>query len=327
MATVKRRNTLTAKKNAMQKTGVAKVYEQFLRAKKGEVAPETLVIYEGLGERIFIPEMVRLTDDDLYCLNADHLRQLLDNYGANHNTGGIAFVHRHLKHFVNWFWKEYDIARPNPMDKVHVKKSTSKPLTGIDWNKINILIETAKAKSTFPERDVAMLMILADTGIRRSSLCGLKMGDIDVDHAQMKVFEKDQDYHVKSFGYATAKAIQKYLNCLDDIKPTDSFWIKLNGCELSDFGVKEALRRLCNLAGIEQQSFHDFRRFYALELYKSTRDIYFVSRALDHKSVEVTKRYLALDLQEDLDEIRSVSPMDKAFRQTGVKVNRSRAYL
>lgn len=66
---------------------------------------------------------------------------------------------------------------------------------------------------------------------------------------------------------------------------------------------------------------------YALEVYKSTRDIYFVSRALDHKSVEVTKRYLALDLQEDLDEIRSVSPMDKAFRQTGIKVNRNRAYL
>lgn len=326
MATVKRRNSKTAQQNKLQKTGVAKIFEEFIRAKKAEVAPDTLAIYQDLGERIFIPEIVRLTEDDMYCLKPDHLRELLDHYAQNHNTGGIAFVHRHLKHFINWYWKEYDIDRPNPMDKVHVKKSKTKPLTGIDWEKINILLETAKSKSTFPERDVAMLMILSDTGIRRASLCGLKMGDIDLDHAQMKVWEKDQDFHVKSFGYATEKAIRKYLDCLDDIRPTDSFWIKLDGCELSSFGVKEALRRLCNLAGIEQQSFHDFRRFYALELYKSTRDIYFVSRALDHKSVEVTKRYLALDIQEDLEETRAVSPMDKAFRQTGIKVNRSRAY-
>ena len=326
MATVKKSNSKSAEKKALRKSGVAKIYDEFLRAKKPEVAPSTLVIYKNLGDHIFIPELIRLTGDDLFSLNADHLRQLIDSYSQDHNTGGVSFIHRHLKHFVNWFWGEYEIDRTCPMDKVPVKKSKTKPLTGIDWEKINILIETAKDRSTFPERDIAMLMILADTGIRRASICGLHMGDVDLDHAQLRVFEKDQGYHVKSFGFATEKAIRKYLDCLDDIKPTDSFWIKLDGCALTPFGLKETLRRLCNKAGMETQSFHDFRRFYALELYKSTRDIYFVSRALDHKSVEVTKRYLALDVMDDLEETRAVSPMDKAFRQTGIKVNRPRAY-
>ena len=170
-----------------------------------------------------------------------------------------------------------------------------------------------------------MLMILCDTGIRRSSLTGLKMGDIDLKNGQLTVYEKDQDYHFKPFGASTTKAIRSYFDCLSDVKPEDPMWIKLDGCALSAYGAKEILRRLSREAGIEEQSFHDFRRFYGMEAYKATKDIYFVSRALDHKSVEVTKRYLAIDQLEDMEEARSVSPMDRRIGQTGIKVNRQRA--
>ena len=322
MAIVKTTNTKTGRKTAVQKSSVAQIYNEFLSAKKNQVAPGTLEIYKKTGYAVIIPELMRLTNDDLFSVTTKNLRDLIDNYAQDHNTGGVAFIHRHLKCFLRWVWDEYEIDRTNPISKVPVKKSKTKPLTGIDWDKINAMIDAAKKHSTFPERDIAIIMVLADTGIRRGSLLGMKMGDVDLDHAQMKVFEKDQDYHVKTFGYATEKAIRKYLDCLDNIKPTDPFWIRMDGCALSQFGMKEVLHRLCVQAGIEPQSFHDFRRFYALELYMSTRDIYFVSRALDHKSVEVTKRYLALDIQNDLEEIRSVSPMDKRFRQTGIRVAR-----
>ena len=322
MATVKTTDTKTGRKTAVQKSSVAKIYNEFLAAKKNQVAPGTLDIYKKLGESVLVPELMRLTGDDLFSVTAKQLRELIDCYAENHNTGGIAFVHRHLKCFLRWFWEEYELERTNPISKVAVKKSKTKPLTGIDWEKINAMIDAARKHSIFPERDIAIIMVLADTGIRRGSLMGMKFGDVDLDHAQMRVFEKDQDYHTKTFGYATEKAIRKYLDCLDNIKPTDPFWIRMDGCALSQFGMKEVLHRLCVQAGIEPQSFHDFRRFYALELYMATRDIYFVSRALDHKSVEVTKRYLALDIMNDLEEIRSVSPMDKGFRQTGIRVQR-----
>lgn len=45
------------------------------------------------------------------------------------------------------------------------------------------------------------------------------------------------------------------------------------------------------------------------------------------KGVEVTKRYLAIDDRESAEALRVYSPMDKKYGQTGVKVNRNRAYL
>ena len=86
--------------------------------------------------------------------------------------------------------------------------------------------------------------------------------------------------------------------------------------------MREVLRRLCSEAGIEMHHFHDFRRFYGLELYKSTHDIYLVSRALDHKDIGVTKRYIALDDLEDMEAVRAYSPMDRRSHQTGAKVKR-----
>lgn len=326
MAKVKQSNTMTIRNNA-RKSNVAEIYEEFLREKKNHCAPSTFAIYKDLGDRIIVPALVEKTGDDLFNLTANDLRGLIDDYQSTHNCGGVAFVYRHLKAFVNWFWEEYEMDRTNPMTKVKIKKPKGKPIPGIDREGVNAMLNAAKEHSTFPERDVAMLMILCDTGIRRASLMNLKMSDIDLKHGQLTVFEKDQDYHSKPFGAATDKAIRNYLNCLEDVKEDDPFWITLEGCRLTQYGAKEILRRLCSEAGIEPQSFHDFRRFFALELYKSTKDIYFVSRALDHKSVEVTKRYLNIDSLQDLDAIRAVSPMDKHTGQTGIKVNRQRAMV
>lgn len=74
--------------------------------------------------------------------------------------------------------------------------------------------------------------------------------------------------------------------------------------------ARQMLQRMEDHAGIPRHQFHAFRRFYGLELYRQTKDIYFVSRMLDHKNVEVTKRYLAIDQLEDAAAMRLVSPMD-----------------
>ena len=86
--------------------------------------------------------------------------------------------------------------------------------------------------------------------------------------------------------------------------------------------MRSVLRRLCDEAGIDVHHFHDFRRFYGKELYNSTHDIFMVSRALDHKDIEVTKRYIALEEIETAEITRTYSPMDRRYQQTGATITR-----
>lgn len=317
MARVIRSNPLTR-----SKMRVRDAYDIFLRSRISLCAKSTVNIYREIGERTIIPGLTELTGDNMGAVTANVLRALIDDYASTHTNGGVVFLHRHLRTFINWYWEEYDLESKCPMRKVFVRQEALPPKQGITHEEIEALLKTAKKKSVFPERDVAMLMILCDTGIRKSSLSNLKMKDVNVSRSELTVFEKDQQYHVKAYGNATCKAIKKYLDCLADVKPEDPFWLCMDGSRLQKDGLREILRRLCAEAGIPMHHFHDFRRFFALELYRSTHDVYLVSRALDHKGIEVTKRYLRTDEMEDQETARYYSPMDRREHQTGIKVKR-----
>ena len=317
MARVCKSNPLIRRKGAIRC-----IYNEFLSVKSTLCAKPTVAIYRDLGERIYIPKLTQLTQDELSAVTADDLRYIIEDYSAEHNQGGVDFIWRHLKSFINWYWDEYDVDSKCPTLKVRIRKQAVKPMAGITAEEIQLMIKSAKAHSNFPERDIALIMILSDTGIRRRSLLELKMGDVNTKDAEIITHEKDQRFHIHSFGSATNKAVKAYLNCLEDIKPSDPFWLKMDGVALTTYGAKEVLRRLCTQAGIPVHHFHDFRRFYALELYNSTHDIYMVSRALNHKDIEVTKRYLNIDELQNAENVRLHSPMDKKLHQTGVKVRR-----
>lgn len=317
MAKVTRSNLLTT-----PKIGVRNAYENFLRVKNSLCAKSTYDLYVEIGNRHIIPKLELLTDNDMNAVDVAVIRTILDDYSVDHANGGVVFLYRHLKAFINWYWDEYEIDKRNPMLKVKVKKVAQPPKDGITREEVDKLLKAVKEHSVFPERDTAMLMVLCDTGIRRASLAGMKMQDVDLNRAEMVVFEKDQQYHTKPFGSATCKALKRYMLCLSDIKPDDPFWLQMDGRALTPVGMREVLRRLCRGAKIPMHHFHDFRRFYALELYNSTHDIYIVSRALDHKDLEVTKRYLAIDDKMSAETARMYSPMDARSHQTGVKVVR-----
>ena len=318
MAKIVRKNTVTQE---TVRVSIADAYELFLGSRKTQCADKSYKIYNDLGHRHIIPSLTSLTDGYMDEVTAVVLRASINDYADSHTTGGKWFYYRHLKVFINWYWDENDIETVNPISKIKgIRKPKSEPKQGITREEIEKLLKAAK-EQIFPERDTVMLMILCDTGIRLSSLMGLKIKDVNVAKSQLIVFEKDQDFHVKSFGTNTGKAIKRYLNCLEDVRPEDSFWYKMDGTVLSEDGMKQSLRLLCKKAGIPLHLFHDFRRFYGLELYKSTHDIYFVSRALDHKDIEVTKRYLAIDKMDDAEAIRAMSPMDN---KSTVKVNRQK---
>ena len=315
MAKIVRSATLST-----EKSGLMFYYSAFLRAKGLACSESSIKIYKQIGEKQLVPALELLGVRRFEDTTPDQLRAIIEKYAASHNTGGVDFVHRHIKAFFRWYWTEYDIQGRCPIDAVQVKRSRPAPKEGISREEVEKILKACRETSNFPERDTAMIMLLCDTGIRLASLTGLRMQDVDPAHERITTWEKDQRYHYHAYGAACAKAIRKYMACIQDARPEDPFWLQTDGLGLSAAGARSRLARLCKYAGIETHGFHDFRRFYAMELYKTTHDIYFVSRALDHKDVEVTKRYLAIDLIEDAEDARRISPMDRG--RTGITIRR-----
>ena len=295
-------------------------YEKFLISRKASCAEATQRIYnekrkpieEGFA-RFGIKTMNEITPVSI--------REIIADYRESHTNNGAWKLYTYIRTFLRWFWNEYDLEHC-PIDKVVPPKANQQPKQGITRDEIDRLLKVIKEHSRFPERDKMIIMLLADTGLRKKSILSLKMKDVDLRKNTLYVFEKDQNYHTKSFGNATARAITAYLGCLEGVQPDDPFIISQDAVKLNNDSLRLLIRRFCRLAGIPNRQCHDFRRFYGLELYRATGDIYFVSRMLDHKDVEITKRYLAITDMEDAIAMAKVSPMDRKTGQTGIKVTR-----
>ena len=291
-------------------------YKLFIESRKSFCSPATVGIYEAQMKVIITDETEYIED-----VTPDMLRNVLNEHRKTHNDGGTWRVFSSMRAFYNWYWNEYDLEIRNPIKKVSCKKPSVEPIEGITHEEIQKILDAIKKTSKFPERDRAIVLLLADTGLRRSSIMNLKFKDVNLEKCELVVYEKDQQYHTKPFGREAKKALKAYLTCLSDNAPEDSLWVTQSGTPMKSEGIREMLNRMEDVAGVPHYQFHAFRRFYGLELYKKTHDIYFVSRALDHKGIEVTKRYLAVKDAEDREAIRAMSPMDN---KGSITINRKR---
>lgn len=314
MIKINRNNPLSSKKMSIENA-----YDLFIKSRETACSKATIGIYKFQKKQIVNPLITNA--ECMEDISPDMIRNLLKDFGKSHNTGGTFRLYSSIRAFLNWYWDEYELETKNPIKKVTCKKPSISPIPGISREEINKMLRSIDKTSKFPERDRVFINLLADTGIRKSSIVNLKFCDVDVDNCNIVVYEKDQNYHTKPFGRETQRLIRKYLRCLSGNKPDDCFWVNRLGAKFTASGIEQMMERTADVAGIPRYGFHAYRRFYGLELYKTTHDIYFVSRALDHKSIEVTKRYLALDDAEDAEAIRAMSPMDNNASVT-IKRNR-----
>lgn len=99
------------------------------------------------------------------------------------------------------------------------------------------------------------------------------------------------------------------------MKPADPLFVKDDGERISYWTLKDMFYRRSKDAKLNGTPFlHDFRRAFALALWRNGTDIVTISRLMGHSSIEVLKRYLAQD-EEDLAKAHAKSsPVDTKLK-------------
>ena len=240
------------------------------------------------------------------------IRSFLSEYKENHTVGGTHAYYRAIKSYLNWIWDEYDIELSNPINKVKCSNRRPDPIQGVNADDVDMLFQSAK-EGKCPVRDCAILAILLDTGIRRSSLYAIQKQDVDIITGCLYIrHQKNQKPTTVYLGNVARKHVRKLMRSLPHSLPDDSpIWFNLDNTPMSLDNFRQINHRITQRAGLEAYSVHDFRRFFALQSYRNGADIYAVSTMLNHSSIEVTKRYIAIN-EDDKREIHNrISPLDR----------------
>lgn len=240
------------------------------------------------------------------------IRTFLAQYKENHSIGGTHAYYRVIKAYLNWLWAEYDIEMQNPIQKVKCQNRKPEPISGVSADDVDKLFKAAQ-EGLMPIRDCAILAILLDTGIRRSSLYAIQKQDVDAITGCLYIRHMKNNKPMTVYlGNKARKYVRKLMKSLpSELSDDSTIWFNKDGSKMAIENFRFILERITKRAGVESYSIHDFRRYFALESYRNGADIFAVSNMLNHSCIEVTKRYIAIDEKDKRKIHNKISPLDR----------------
>jgi site-specific recombinase XerD len=230
-------------------------------------------------------------------------------------SGTVSTYHRHLRALLNWLTEEGEMD-VSPMERVTAPIDRPDDIIPFETHHIEALY-TAARQTLNATRDVAIISMLLDTGIRLAELAGLKYQDIDHMVRSCIVEGKGGKKRKVYYGRHTAKALWNYLKHTSDIRiPESPLFYCTRGTghkeALTERGIQMLLRRLgasAKITGV-RVSPHTFRHTFAIQFLRSGGNQFTLMQILGHTNVRMTSRYVQIAQADVEQQQRLHSPVD-----------------
>lgn len=277
------RNISVTEKEHTEQSADDRVVEKFLAAKRVEGCSDKSMHYY----KSTLNNALRKVGKDVKHITTDDLRTYLDEYQQTSGASRVTVdnIRRILSSFFSWLEDEsYIIKSPvRRIHKVKTGKTVKETYTDEALERMRDYCDTS--------RDLAIIDILASTGMRVGELVKLNRSDIDFQNRECVVTGKGNKQRKVYFDARTKIHLQNYLDERTD--DNDALFVTLlapyNRLQIS--GVEIRLRQLGRELNIHKVHPHKFRRTLATMAIDKGMPIEQVQHLLGHQSLDTTLQY------------------------------------
>jgi site-specific recombinase XerD len=255
----------------------------FLSAKQIEGCSEKTIDYY----RNTIFKMLESVNLKIESITTDDLRKYLADYKnqSNASKSMIDNIRRVLSSFFSWLEDEGHISK-NPVRRIHRIKTKRVVKEVLSDENFEVLRD--KCDNI---RDLAMIELLASTGIRVGELVNLNIDDVLFSERECVVLGKGDSERIVYFDAKTKIHLQKYLESRKDNNPALFVSLRKPHNRLGIPGVEKRMRKLGNETEIKKIHPHKFRRTMATNAIDKGMHIEQVQRLLGHVQIDTTMQY------------------------------------
>ena len=256
---------------------------EFISAKRVEGCSEKTINYYqttiGLAVETIGKSVKHITTEDL--------RKYLMDYQSENNSGRVTIdnIRRILSSFFAWLEDE-DYIIKSPVRRIHKIKTASnikETFSDEDLEKMrDNCVET---------RDLAMIDMLASTGMRVGEMVLLNRNDISFSERECVVFGKGSKERVVYFDARSKLHLQKYLEERTDNNPALFVSLRAPYDRLQIGGIEHRLREMGKQLDIPKVHPHKFRRTMATMAIDKGMPIEQLQQLLGHQRIDTTLQY------------------------------------
>lgn len=260
-----------------------KLIDAFVYAKRIEGCSEKTLKYY----RTTIEAMTEVINKGVRHMQTDDLRAYLTEYQEKHGSSRVTIdnIRRILSSFFSWLEDEDHILK-SPVRRIHkVKTATNIKETYTDE-------ELEKMRDDCVElRDLAIVDMLASTGMRIGEMVLLNKVDINFNERECVVFGKGDKERVVYFDARTKIHLQNYINSRSDNDPALFVTLRAPHTRIKIGGIESRLREIGRSLEIEKVHPHKFRRTLATMAIDKGMPIEQLQQLLGHKRIDTTLQY------------------------------------
>ncbi len=255
----------------------------FISAKRIEGCSEkTLAYYENT-----ISVTLSQIDKNLKQLTTDDLRLYLTEYQEKHSSSRVTIdnIRRILSSFFSWLEDEGYIFK-SPIRRIH-KVKTDKVIKETYTDEE---LETLRDNSP-TVRDLAIIDMLASTGMRIGEMVLLNKADINFAERECKVLGKGNKERIVYFDARTKIHLLQYLKSRTDENEALFVSLRKPSERITIGGIESRLRKFGHNLNIHKVHPHKFRRTLATMAIDKGMPIEQLQRLLGHQRIDTTLQY------------------------------------
>lgn len=152
-----------------------------------------------------------------------------------------------------------------------------------------------KKQEKWKERDLAIVSLFMNTGMRRTALSEINIGDVDFVNKTLTIIDKRHTTHVYPLNNNMETNLKKWIVKRKELigdNEQDALFISTKRSRISEKAIYNLVQKYTEDALGIKLSPHKLRAAFCSILYEQTHDIEFVRKAVGHQNIITTTKYI-----------------------------------
>lgn len=255
----------------------------FLTAKEVEgCSPKTIAYYEATLRHMNTTLAKSYTQ-----IESDDLRRYLNDYEVNRGSSKVTIdnIRRIMSSFFSWLEDEDYIVK-SPVRRIRRVKTAQVTKEVLSDEELEVLRDACESK-----RDLAIVDLLASTGMRVGELVRLNRKDVNLHERECLVMGKGNKQRPVYFDVRAKLHLTEYLSSRADKSPALFVALDSSARRITVGSIELRLRDLGRTAGVNRVHPHKFRRTLATHAIDKGMPIEQVQKLLGHAKIDTTMHY------------------------------------